>query len=176
MPKHAAAAHIVAAIATPAPSATPTPRLRPAAARLAELLGQPVQMLDDCVGPAVEAAVKALKPGGVALLENLRFHDEEEENDPAFARQLAALGDLYVNDAFSASHRAHSSIEALAHLLPAYAGLLMEDELNALSAGLENPKRPVAAGRQGGWRPLNCRSSPRVGPARTAQRPSAPLS
>jgi phosphoglycerate kinase len=89
--------------------------------------------------------VAALKPGDVALLENLRFHAEEEKNDPGFAKELAALGDLYVDDAFSAAHRAHASTEALAHLLPAAAGRLMQAELDALGAALETPKRPVAA-------------------------------
>jgi phosphoglycerate kinase len=119
--------------------------LRPLVAPLAEAIGRPVAFAEDCVGPAAERVVAALKPGEVALLENLRFHAEEEKNDPGFAKQLAALGDLYVDDAFSAAHRAHASTEALAHLLPAAAGRLMQAELDALGAALETPKRPVAA-------------------------------
>ncbi|HEX6842568.1 MAG TPA: phosphoglycerate kinase [Stellaceae bacterium] len=119
--------------------------LRPLVAPLAEAIGRPVAFAEDCVGPLAERAVAALKPGEVALLENLRFHGEEEKNDPGFAKRLAALGDLYVNDAFSAAHRAHTSTEALAHLLPAAAGRLMQAELDALGAALETPKRPVAA-------------------------------
>jgi len=119
--------------------------LRPLVAPLAEAIGRPVAFAEDCVGPLAERAVAALRPGDVALLENLRFHAEEEKNDPSFAKQLAALGDLYVNDAFSAAHRAHASTEALAHLLPAAAGRLMQAELDALGAALETPKRPVAA-------------------------------
>jgi phosphoglycerate kinase len=119
--------------------------LRPLVAPLAKAIGRPVAFAEDCVGSAAERVVAALKPGEVALLENLRFHAQEEKNDPAFAKQLAALGDLYVNDAFSAAHRAHASTEALAHLLPAAAGRLMQAELDALSAALETPKRPVAA-------------------------------
>jgi phosphoglycerate kinase len=119
--------------------------LRPLVAPLSQAIGRPVAFAEDCVGPAAERVVAALKPGDVALLENLRFHPEEEKNDPAFARQIAALGDIYVNDAFSAAHRAHASTEALAHLLPAAAGRLMQAELDALRAALETPKRPVAA-------------------------------
>jgi phosphoglycerate kinase len=119
--------------------------LRPLVAPLAQAIGRPVAFAEDCVGPAAERVVAALKPGEVALLENLRFHAEEEKNDPAFAQTLAALGDLYVNDAFSAAHRAHASTEALARLLPAAAGRLMQAELDALGAALDMPKRPVAA-------------------------------
>jgi phosphoglycerate kinase len=119
--------------------------LRPLVMPLAQAIGRPVAFAEDCVGPAAERVVATLKPGEVALLENLRFHPEEEKNDPGFAKQLAALGDLYVNDAFSAAHRAHASTEALAHLLPAAAGRLMQAELDALGDALETPKRPVAA-------------------------------
>lgn len=119
--------------------------LRPLVAPLAEAIGRPVAFAEGCIGPPAERAVAALKPGEVALLENLRFHAGEEKNDPGFAKQLAALGDLYVNDAFSAAHRAHASTEALAHLLPAAAGRLMQAELDALGAALETPKRPLAA-------------------------------
>ncbi len=112
---------------------------------LEEVLERPVAFAEDCVGPAAEAAVKALKDGQILLLENVRFHPEEEKNDPAFAKALAALGDIYVNDAFSAAHRAHASTEGITHHLPAYAGRLMQAELEALSAALEAPKRPVLA-------------------------------
>jgi phosphoglycerate kinase len=112
---------------------------------LARALGRKVAFAEDCIGPKAEHAAKALTDGDVLLLENLRFHDGEEANDPAFAKQLAALGDLYVNDAFSAAHRAHASTEGVAHLLPAAAGRLMQAELNHLQAALENPKRPVMA-------------------------------
>ncbi len=107
--------------------------------------GRHVAFAADCVGEEAKRAVAALQPGQVALLENLRFHKEEEANSSDFARALAELGDVYVDDAFSAAHRAHSSIEAIAHLLPAAAGKLMEAELNALTAALESPARPVIA-------------------------------
>jgi phosphoglycerate kinase len=116
--------------------------LAPTAMRLGELLGVAVPLQPDCVGPAVGAAARALGPGDVILLENLRFHAEEEANDPDFARQLAALGDVYVNDAFGTAHRAHASTEGIAHLLPAVAGLLMERELDALGRALGEPERP----------------------------------
>lgn len=120
--------------------------LRPLVAPLSAALGgRAVAFAEDCVGPAAQRVVDALPEGGVALLENLRFHPEEEKNDSGFARLLAALGDLYVNDAFSAAHRAHASTEALAHLLPAAAGRLMQAELEALSNALEAPQRPLAA-------------------------------
>ena len=117
--------------------------LRPVVEPLSRLLEQPVAFADDCVGPAAAACVEALEPGGVALLENLRFHPGEEADDPAFARALADLGDVYVDDAFSASHRAHASTEGVARLLPAYAGLAMERELDALERALGSPQRPV---------------------------------
>ncbi|MCA1724796.1 MAG: phosphoglycerate kinase, partial [Thermomicrobia bacterium] len=109
---------------------------------LAEQLGRPVRFVPACVGEEAEAAVRAAKPGDVLLMENLRFHAEEEANDPAFAAQLATLGDLFVNDAFGTAHRAHASTEGIAHLLPAYAGLLMEKELDALGGLLAGAKRP----------------------------------
>jgi phosphoglycerate kinase len=105
----------------------------------------PVSFAEDCIGAKAESACASLQPGQILLLENVRFHPEEEKNDPAFARELAKLGDIYCNDAFSAAHRAHASTEGLAHLLPPCAGFLMEAELNALAAALENPKRPLAA-------------------------------
>ncbi|WP_375461481.1 phosphoglycerate kinase [uncultured Enterovirga sp.] len=119
--------------------------LRPVGEELARHLGQPVAFAEDCVGEPAAHAVAALKDGEVLLLENTRFHAEEEKNDPDFAKQLAALGDLYVNDAFSAAHRAHASTEGVARLLPAYAGRTMEAELAALSKGLEAPEHPVVA-------------------------------
>ncbi len=119
--------------------------LRPAALRLGELLGHPVAFADDCVGPLAVAAVDALAPGDVLLLENLRYHAEEERNDPAFAAQLAALADVYVNDAFGAAHRAHASTEGVAHLVPAYAGQLLLREVTTLSALLAAPERPFVA-------------------------------
>ncbi|MGD9100563.1 MAG: phosphoglycerate kinase, partial [Anaerolineae bacterium] len=120
-------------------------RLTPVAARLADLLDRPVTKLVDCVGPAVEKAVAAARPGDVILLENLRFHPQEKKNDPEFARQLAALADLYVNDAFGAAHRAHASVVGVAEYLPAVAGLLMEKELAALGGALDDPARPFVA-------------------------------
>jgi len=119
--------------------------LRPVAKRLGELLARPIKMAPDCIGPEVAAMAGALEPGEVLLLENLRFHPEEEADDPAFASQLATLGDLYVNDAFGTAHRAHASTEGVTHYLPAVAGLLMEKELNFLGDALENPKRPFVA-------------------------------
>lgn len=123
----------------------PEMSLRPVAEALGKILGTPVAFSKDCVGPAAAQNVDHVGDGGVLVLENLRFHPEEEKNDPAFAAKLAALGDIYVNDAFSTAHRAHASTEAIAHLLPSVAGRLMEAELKALGAALEAPKRPVAA-------------------------------
>ena len=120
-------------------------RLAPIARRLAELQNAPVASAPDCIGAEVEAAVAALGEGEVLLLENLRFHPEEEANDRAFARRLAALADLYVNDAFGAAHRAHASTEAVARLLPAVAGLLMEKETEYLSRIIAEPERPLGA-------------------------------
>jgi phosphoglycerate kinase len=120
-------------------------RLTPVAARLAELLDRPVTKLDDCIGAAVQGTVTTARPGDVILLENLRFHPEEKRNDPKFAQQLAALADLYVNDAFGAAHRAHASVVGVADYLPAVAGFLMEKELAALGGALENPARPFIA-------------------------------
>jgi phosphoglycerate kinase len=112
---------------------------------LSKALGKPVAFAEDCVGPLAEDAVRALKPGDVLLLENLRFHKEEEANDAAFVDTLAALGDVYVNDAFSAAHRAHASTEGIANRLPAAAGRLMQAELEALDKALGKPARPVCA-------------------------------
>jgi len=125
---------------------SPETSLRPVAKRVEDLLnGGPVLFLDDCVGPDVENDLKALGPGDVAVLENLRYHKGEESNDIGFAKQLAKLGDIYVDDAFSSAHRAHASVEAIAHLMPAYAGKLMMAEINALTKALADPKRPVMA-------------------------------
>ncbi|NYZ14768.1 phosphoglycerate kinase [Azospirillum sp. RWY-5-1] len=112
---------------------------------LSKAVGQEVAFAGDCVGDTAAAAVAALQPGGILLLENTRFHAEEEKNDPAFAKAMASLGDLYVNDAFSAAHRAHASTEGVAHHLPAAAGRLMQAELDALTKALEKPERPVCA-------------------------------
>ncbi len=127
------------------PRGKPAEELRnaPVAACLARLLGAPVRSAADCVGPAAEAAAAALAPGEVLMLENVRFHPGEEENDPAFARRLAALADVYVNDAFGTAHRAHASIVGVPRLLPAAAGLLLQRELEALG-GLARPERPFA--------------------------------
>jgi phosphoglycerate kinase len=123
----------------------PKESLKPVAEALASHLGKPVAFADDCIGEAASQAVNALKDGDVLLLENTRFHAGEEKNDPAFVQELAKLGDLYVNDAFSAAHRAHASTEGLARALPGYAGRSMQAELDALTKGLEAPKRPVVA-------------------------------
>ena len=120
--------------------------LKPASEALAKLLGKPVQMAPDCIGVEVEALAQALKPGEVLLLENVRFHKEEEKNDPAFAAQLAKLGDVYVCDAFGSAHRAHASVEGIAHQLPvAVAGFLMEQELEYLGRATSNPEHPYVA-------------------------------
>jgi phosphoglycerate kinase len=132
------------------PKGKPDPQLslRPVASRLSELIGRTVGFADDCVGEVATRTVEYVRESGdnVGLLENLRFHPEEEKNDPAFARKLASLADLYVNDAFGAAHRAHASVEAITRLLPrAAAGLLMEKELQYLGRALESPDRPFVA-------------------------------
>ena len=119
--------------------------LRPISAALRDLLARDVFFADDCVGPVAEEAVAKLEPGQVLVLENTRFHAGEELNDPAMAKQLAKLADIFVNDAFSTSHRAHASTAGIARFLPSFAGRLMQRELEALTAALEDPKRPVAA-------------------------------
>lgn len=129
----------------PKGKAVPELRMDPVARRLEDLLDRPVKKLDDCVGPEVEAAVKAMQPGDVVLLENTRFHPEERANDPEFARQLAALAEIYVNDAFGAAHRAHGSTEGVTHYLPAVAGLLMEKELEFLGQATRDPEHPYVA-------------------------------
>jgi phosphoglycerate kinase len=123
----------------------PKESLRVLLPALTRSLGRPVAFAEDCIGDTAKAAVDALAPGGILCLENTRFHKGEEKNDPAFVAALAALGDIYVNDAFSVAHRAHASTEGLAHKLPAYAGLTMQAELDALTRVLETPRRPLAA-------------------------------
>jgi phosphoglycerate kinase len=123
----------------------PEMSLRPVAQALGQVLGRTVAFADDCIGETAKAAVDRMVNGDVLVLENTRYHAEEEKNDPAFSQSLAALADVFVNDAFSAAHRAHASTEGVAHLLPAYAGRLMQAELEALDAALGNPQRPVAA-------------------------------
>jgi len=120
-------------------------RMAPVAERLSAMLGRPVAALRDCVGPEVEAAVARMRDGDVVMLENLRFHRGEEKNDPAFAQGLASLADLYVNDAFGSSHRAHASVVGVPALVPGAAGFLMQRELEMLGGLLENPERPFAA-------------------------------
>jgi phosphoglycerate kinase len=123
----------------------PEMSLRPMAEALSHVLGSPVAFAEDCIGEPAARAVAALADGGVLVLENTRFHVGEENNDPAFAAELAKLADIFVNDAFSAAHRAHASTDGVARLLPAYAGRLMQAELEALHTALDNPARPVAA-------------------------------
>jgi phosphoglycerate kinase len=123
----------------------PAMSLAPVAAALGEVLGRRVRFVEDCTGPAAEQAVELLSRGDLLVLENTRFYSGEEKNDPVFAAALARLADIFVNDAFSAAHRAHASTEGVAHILPAYAGRLMQAELEALDAALGNPVRPVAA-------------------------------
>jgi phosphoglycerate kinase len=123
----------------------PAQSLRPVAAAVAEVIKRPVAFAPDCIGAPAEAAVAALRPGDVLCLENTRFHRGEEKNEPGFVAALARLGDIWVNDAFSAAHRAHASTEGLGHQLPAYAGRAMQAELDALTRALEAPQRPLAA-------------------------------
>jgi phosphoglycerate kinase len=142
-----AGARVVLASHLGRPKGAPDPAfsLAPVAGRVAELLGAPCAFAPDCVGPAAAAAVAALGDGDVLLLENLRYHPGEEANDPAFAARLAELADLYVNDAFGAAHRAHASTEGVAHRLPAYAGLLLQREVDVLTSLLEAPEHPFTA-------------------------------
>ncbi len=129
------------------PKGGPDPKysLAPAAARLGELLGKPVKLVADCVGPVAEDAAASLAPGQVILLENVRFHPEEEKNDARFAQRLSVLADVYVNDAFGSAHRAHASTEGVARHLPAVAGLLMEKEIEYLGQAVEDPPKPYVA-------------------------------
>ena len=144
----AGASRVIVASHLGRPKGKPNPEmsLKPVAARLSELIGRPVAFAEDCIGPVAESAVRSAPDGGIVLLENLRFHPEEEKNDVAFAKQLATLADVYGNDAFGAAHRAHASVEALVKLIPeAGAGLLMEKELRYLGEALSNPERPFMA-------------------------------
>ena len=145
---HGATAVVASHLGRPKGKPNPAMSLRPVADRLTELVGRPVVFAEDCVGEAVKKTVDAAHAdgAGLVLLENLRFHPEEEKNDPAFAKQLAALADLYVDDAFGAAHRAHASVEGITHHLPvAAAGLLMEEELRYLGHVLESPEKPFVA-------------------------------
>lgn len=123
----------------------PTQSLKPVAAEVARIIKRPIKFADDCIGEPAEQAVDAMKPGEILCLENTRFHAGEEKNDPVFVAELAKLGDIWVNDAFSAAHRAHASTEGLGHKLPAYAGRTMQAELEALAKALEKPQRPLVA-------------------------------
>ncbi|MEA4901014.1 phosphoglycerate kinase [Desulfitobacterium sp.] len=136
---------LVSHFGRPKGQVNPKYSLVPVAVRLSELLGQNVPLAKDCIGPEVMAQVTALKEGQALLLENVRFHPEEEKNDPEFAKQLASLAEIYVNDAFGTAHRAHASTEGVAHYLPAVAGLLMQKEIEVMGKALENPARPFAA-------------------------------
>jgi phosphoglycerate kinase len=129
------------------PKGKPDPKysLRPVADHLSDLLGETIAFAEDCIGPEAEQAAKMLKPGKVLLLENTRFHPEEEKNDPEMAKKLAALADIYVNDAFGSAHRAHASTEGVAKELPGVAGFLLEKEIRYLGEAIANPKRPFIA-------------------------------
>src|ERR1700759_5452131 len=123
----------------------PKESLKPVAEALSKVIKKPVGFADDCIGEAAQKAIAAMKDGDILCLENTRFHKEEEKNDPAFVAELAKLGDIWVNDAFSAAHRAHASTEGLGHKLPAYAGRTMQAELVALEKALGTPAKPVIA-------------------------------
>lgn len=142
---HGAALILCSHLGRPKEGPDPKFSMRPTADRLAELLGKPVSFAEDCIGPLAEEAAKALKPGDILILENTRFHSGETKNDPEMARQLAALADLYVNDAFGSAHRAHASTEGVTHYLPAVGGFLMEKEIQYLGKAIANPKRPFVA-------------------------------
>ena len=144
--KHNAAVILMSHLGRPKGQVVDALKMNPVAARLAELLDHPVKKLDDCVGAEVESAVKAMQPGDVILLENTRFHPEEKKNDPGFAAQLAALGQVYINDAFGSAHRAHASTEGVTHFLrPAVAGFLLAKELDYLGKALTAPSLPFLA-------------------------------
>jgi len=143
--EHGAAVILMSHLGRPKGQVVETMRMTPVAQRLSEHLHKPVETTPDSIGTEVTARAHALQAGQVLLLENLRFHKEEEKNDAGFAHQLAELGDLYVNDAFGTAHRAHASTEGVTHYLPGVAGFLMEKELNFLGSALENPRRPLVA-------------------------------
>lgn len=142
---HGAAVILCSHLGRPKGGPDPKFSLRPVAAHLSGLLGKPVAFATDCVGPIAEAAARTLKPGEILVLENTRFHPEEEKNDPEFAKKMASLADIFVNDAFGSAHRAHASTEGVAHYLPAVAGFLMEKEIQYLGQAIANPKRPFIA-------------------------------
>jgi phosphoglycerate kinase len=140
--EHGAAVILASHLGRPKGKVNDALRLKPVADRLSTLLGRPVRMTGDALGPGVQVAIDKLRPGDLLLLENLRFHAEEEANEPGFAKALADMADLYVNDAFGSAHRAHASTEGITHFLPSVAGLLLEREVTALSALLDKPRRP----------------------------------
>ncbi len=140
--EHGASLVLMSHLGRPKGQVKPELSLKPVAERLAELLQRPVKMAPDCVGPEVKVMAEALRPGEVLLLENTRFHAEEKKNDPAFAKQLAELGDLFVNDAFGTAHRAHASTEGVTHYLPSVAGFLIEKEIAFLGQATGDPARP----------------------------------
>src|SRR4030065_704257 len=142
---HGAAVILCSHLGRPKGGPDPKFSLRPVAAHLSGLLGKPVAFADDCVGPVAEAAARRLKPGEILVLENTRFYPEEEKNDPEFAKKMASLADIFVNDAFGSAHRAHASTEGVAHYLPAVAGFLMEKEIKYLGQAIANPKHPFVA-------------------------------
>ncbi len=142
---HGAKVILASHLGRPKGKVVPELRLDPVALRLGELLGRKVVKLSDCVGPEVGAYVSGMSPGSVVLLENVRFYPGEEKNDPDFARDMASLADIFVNDAFGAAHRAHASTAGIAAYIPAYAGFLMEKEVAALGKLMENPERPFTA-------------------------------
>jgi phosphoglycerate kinase len=144
--EHGASVILMSHLGRPKGKRNPAMSLKPAAMRLAEVIGRDVKQAPDCIGPEVEVLAQGLHPGQILMLENLRFYAEEEGNDADFARQLAALGDLYVNDAFGAAHRAHASTEGVTHYLsPSVSGLLMEKEITYLDETLKSPRRPFVA-------------------------------
>jgi len=142
---HGAAVILCSHLGRPKGGPDPKFSLKPVAGYLSDLMGKPVAFAEDCIGPVAEAAAKALKPGEVLLLENTRFHPEEEKNDPKMAEQLASLADVYVNDAFGSAHRAHASTEGVTHFKPGVAGFLMEKEIKYLDQAISDPKRPFVA-------------------------------
>jgi phosphoglycerate kinase len=142
---HGAAVLLCSHLGRPKDGPDPKYTMRPTAVHLSKLLGKPVAFSEECVGPIAEAAAKALKPGEVLVLENTRFYPGETKNNPEMSKQLAALADVYVNDAFGSAHRAHASTEGVAHLLPGVAGFLMEKEIKYLGQAIADPKRPFVA-------------------------------